>query len=82
MTCAPWHTSGEVEGAEDPAPDLPARQIAGAQSGREGLAISSGEQADGLAAGCDAWTRLMKEPRAIKSGASRDRTQNSKPEDR
>ncbi len=34
------------------------------------------DQADGLAAGCDAWTRLMKEPTAIKSGASRDWTQN------
>ncbi len=31
------------EGTEDP--DLPARQITGAQSGREGLAISSGERA-------------------------------------
>ncbi len=34
------------------------------------------DQADLLAAGCDAWARLMKEPTAIKSGASRDRTQN------
>ncbi len=33
------------EGAEDPDPDLPASQITGAQSGREGLAISSGERA-------------------------------------
>ncbi len=34
------------------------------------------DHADGLAAGCDAWTRLMKEPTAIKSGASREWTQN------
>ncbi len=34
------------------------------------------DQADLLAAGCDAWDRLMKEPRAIKSGTSRDWTQN------
>ncbi len=33
------------EGSEDPDPDLPANQITGAQSGREGLAISSGERA-------------------------------------
>ncbi len=33
------------EGTEDPDPDLPARQITGAQSGRECLAISSGERA-------------------------------------
>jgi len=33
------------EGAGDPDPDLPARQITGAQSGREGLAIPSGERA-------------------------------------
>jgi len=34
------------------------------------------DHANGLAAGCDAWTRLMKEPTAIKSGASREWTQN------
>jgi len=34
------------------------------------------DQTDGLAAGCDVWTRLMKEPGAIQSGASRDWTQN------
>ncbi len=34
------------------------------------------DQADGLAAGCDVWTRLMKEPTAIESGASREWTQN------
>jgi len=34
------------------------------------------DQTDGLAAGCDAWTRLMKEPTAIKSSASRDWIQN------
>ncbi len=48
MARAPGHTSGEVkrgEGAGDPAPDLPASQITGPQSGREGLAISSGERA-------------------------------------
>ncbi len=40
------------------------------------------DHADCLAAGCDAWTRLMKEPTAIKSGTSRDWTQNAKPEGR
>ena len=73
------------EGSEDPDPDLPARQITGAQSGENvwqslrenGLSNRLLEdQAGLLAAGCDAWIQLMKEPRAIKSSASRDWTQN------
>ena len=73
------------EGTGDPDPDLPARQTPGLdrvenvwQSLREnGLSNRLLEdQAGLLAAGCDAWTWLMKDPRAIKSGASRDRTQN------
>ncbi len=40
-----WRQLDLQRGSEDLAPDLPARQITGAQSGREGLAISSGKRA-------------------------------------
>ncbi len=85
MARAPGHTSGEVKGPETlPLIFLPARSPElnrGEkvwQSLREnGLSNRLLEdQADFLAAGCDAWTRLMKEPTAIQSGVSRDWTQN------
>ncbi len=82
MDRAPGHTSGEVKGPKTLI-FLPAR-LPGLnrvekvwQSLREnGLSSRLFEdQADGLAAGCDAWTRLMKEPTAIQSGVSREWTQ-------
>jgi len=86
MDRAPGHTSGEVKGPKTltliflPARSPGLNRVESVwQSLREnGLSNRLLEdQADGLAAGCDVWTRLMKEPRAIKSGASRDWTQNS-----
>ncbi len=84
MARAPGHTSGEVKGPKTlTLIFLPAR-LPGLnrvenvwQSLREnGLSNRLFEdQADGLAAGCDAWTRLMKDPTAIQSGASREWTQ-------
>ena len=85
MDRAPGHTSGEVKGPETliliflPARSPELNRVENVwQSLREnGLSNRLFEdQADLLAAGCDVWTRLMKEPRAIKSGASRDWTQN------
>ncbi len=86
MARAPGHTSGEVKGPETltliflPArsPGLNRGENVWQSLRENGLSNRFFEdQADGLAAGCDAWTRFMKEPTAIKSGASRDRTQNS-----
>jgi len=83
MDRAPGHTSGEVKGPETliflPARSPGLNRVESVwQSLREnGLSNRLLEdQADGLAAGCDAWIRLMKEPTAIKSGASLDWTQN------
>ncbi len=85
MDRAPWHTSGEVKGPETltliflPARSPELNRVGNVwQSLREnGLSNRLLEdQADFLAAGCDAWTRLMKEPTAIKSGTSREWTQN------
>ncbi len=85
MARAPGHTSGEVKGPETlTLIFLPARSPELDQVGKVWQSLRENglsnrlleDQADGLAAGCDAWTRLMKEPTAIKSGASRDRTQN------
>ncbi len=85
MARAPGHTSGEVKGLETH-PDLPLPARSPGlnrgekvwQSLREnGLSNRLFEdQAGLLAAGCDVWTRLMKEPMAIQSGASRDWIQN------
>ncbi len=85
MDRAPGHTSGEGKGPETltliflPArsPELNRGENVWQSLRENGLSSRLLEDhADGLAAGCDAWTRLMKEPGAIKSGASRDRTQN------
>ncbi len=85
MDRAPGHTSGEVKGPETltliflPARSPELNRVENVwQSLREnGLSSRLLEnQADRLAAGCDAWTRLMKEPMTIQSGASRDWTQN------
>ncbi len=86
MDRAPGHTSGEVKGPKTltliflPArsPDLNRGEKVWQslrENGHSNRLLE--DQADGLAAGCDAWTRLMKEPTAIKSGTSRDWTQNS-----
>ncbi len=85
MARAPGHTSGEVKGPETltliflPARSPELNRIENVwQSLREnGLSNRLLENQAGLiAAGCDAWTRLMKEPTAIKSSASREWTQN------
>ncbi len=91
MDRAPGHTSGEVKGPETlPLIFLPARSPGLNRVGKVWQSLRENglsnrlleDQADGRAAGCDAWTRLMKDPRAIKSGASRDWTQNRQPEAR
>ena len=85
MARAPGHTSGEVKGPETlTLIFLPARSPGFNRVGKVWQSLRENglssrlleDQADGLAAGCDAWTRLMKEPTAIQSGASRDWTQN------
>ncbi len=85
MDRAPGHTSGEVKVSETlPLIFLPARspelnrvEKVWQSLRKNGLSNRLLEdQADGLAAGCDVWTRLMKEPTAIKSGVSREWTQN------
>ncbi len=83
MDRAPGHTSGEVKGLKTLI-FLPARSPELNRVGKVWQSLRENglsnrlleDQADRLAAGCDAWTRLMKEPTAIKSGASRDWTQN------
>ncbi len=86
MDRAPGHTSGEVKGPETlPLIFLPARSPGLDRVGKVWQSLRENglsnrlleDQADGLAAGSDVWTRLMKDPRAIKSSASRDWTQNS-----
>jgi len=85
MDRAPEHTSGEVKGPKTltliflPArsPELNRVEKVWQSLQENGLSNRLLEdQADGLAVGCDAWNRLMKEPTVIKSGASRDWTQN------
>ncbi len=85
MARAPGHTSGEGKGPETltliflPArsPGLNRVEKVWQSLREDGLSNRLLEdQADFLAAGCDAWTRLMKEPTAIKSGASLEWTQN------
>ncbi len=85
MDRAPGHTSGEVKGPKTltliflPArsPELSPVESVWQSLRENGLSNRLLEdQADGLAAVCDAWTRLMKAPAAIKSGASREWTQN------
>ncbi len=86
MARAPGHTSGEVKGPKTlTLIFLPARSPELNRVGKVWQSLRENghsnrfleDQADGLAAGCDVWTRLMKEPTAIKSGVSRDWTQNS-----
>ena len=88
MARAPGHTSGEVKGPETlTLIFLPARSPGLDRVGKvwqflreNGLSNRLLEdQADGLAAGCDAWTRLMKEPTAIKSGASGTKPTSTNP---
>ncbi len=75
MARAPGHTSGEVKGPETLI-FLPARSPELNRVGKVWQSLRENglsnrlleDQADGLAAGCGAWTRLMKEP----TGASRD----------
>ncbi len=85
MDRAPGHTSGEVKGPKTltliflPArsPELNRVEKVWQSLRENGLSNRLLEdQAGLLAAGCNAWTRLMKEPTAIKSGVSRDWTQN------
>ncbi len=83
MDRAPGHTSGEVKGPETltliflraRSPGLDQVEKVWQSLRENGLSNRLLEdQADGLAAGCDAWTRLMKDPTAIQSGVSRDWT--------
>ncbi len=85
MDRAPGHTSGEVKGPKTltliflraRSPGLNRVESVWQSLRENGLSNRLLEdQAGLLAAGCDAWTRLMKESMTIQSGASRDWTQN------